>query len=101
MTNLETLISILGDDNVEKIKETITEELIDNIRESIREQWFIVPESFNDLIQNEIEKQSKRLIKQYSADIRDALEKRINDIVEEINHPDLVERNNDGSIWTC
>lgn len=47
--NFKELISILGSDNVERIKETLTDELIDNLTESIRSEWVFVPDQWEDM----------------------------------------------------
>ena len=44
-----TVISILGSDNIEKIKSELTELIIEDMRESCRSQWFVLPNEFDDM----------------------------------------------------
>lgn len=48
-SDLHAIIDLLGETNVAKIKEAITDSLIENLEESIKKEWLVLPSEFAEL----------------------------------------------------
>lgn len=73
MDNLNTLITLLGKDNEDEIKCVIKDELVDNIRESIRSEWLLLPTDIEAEFKTIVKEESDKLLKSYRKEIREAL----------------------------
>jgi len=84
MNNLETAISILGSDNVEKIKNELTELIIDDMRESCKLEWFVLPSQFDDMFNSMCEEVTVKLKKKYKKALTEVIEQKIIDNIEQL-----------------
>lgn len=50
MDNIKTILEFLGEENQQKIRDAMTEGIIENICDSIRDQWFMPPSIFEDVM---------------------------------------------------
>jgi len=84
MNNLETAISILGSDNIEKIKNVLTELIIDDMRESCKSEWFVLPSQFDDMFNSMCEEVMVKLKKKYKKALTEVIEQKIIDNIEQL-----------------
>ena len=84
MNNLETAISILGSDNIEKIKNFLTELIIDDMRESCKSEWFVLPSQFDDMFNSMCEEVMVKLKKKYKKELTEVIEQKIIDNIEQL-----------------
>ena len=47
LENVKTVLDFLGEENVDKIRQAMTDALIDNLNESIEQEWIVLPETFS------------------------------------------------------
>ena len=80
--NIDVIADILGSENAEKIRNAMTESLIDNIRESIEQEWFIAPSGIEAYLEEECEKVIKKLVKEYKPRIEEAYREKFDEIVK-------------------
>lgn len=84
MDNVTTLITLLGEDNVDEIKRVIKDELIDNIREAIQSEWILVPTDIEREFKTILKEESDKLLKAYRKEIREALKVKYAEWVEQL-----------------
>ena len=46
LENVKSVLDFLGEENVDKIRQELTEAIIDNLNESIEQHWVVLPETF-------------------------------------------------------
>lgn len=79
---VKSVLDFLGETNTEKIKQVITEELINNIRESINHEWIVLPEIITDIVNELAEECKQEIAKQFKEKISKEIVKQL---VEKIN----------------
>lgn len=84
MDNVTTLITLLGEDNVDEIKRVIKDELIDNIREAIQSEWILMPTDIEGEFKTILKEESDKLLKAYRKEIREALKVKYAEWVEQL-----------------
>ena len=76
--DVKSIMDFLGEKNVEKIRDAMTEALIDNLEESIREDWIVAP----DVIEKMWKEITEETVKKYEDRIKDAMCKEIEKMLE-------------------
>lgn len=84
MDNVTTLITLLGEDNVDEIKSVIKDELIDNIREAIQSEWILMPVDIEAEFKTIMQEESDKLLKAYRKEIREALKVKYKKWIEQL-----------------
>ena len=84
MDNVTTLITLLGEDNVDEIKRVIKDELIDNIREAIQSEWVLMPYDIEEEFKTIMQEESDKLLKAYRKEIKEALKAKYAEWVEQL-----------------
>lgn len=72
-TDWKALVELLGSDNVDKIKNVITEQIIESLTESITSEWILMPEDIDNMVTCMI----RDIMDEIKAKYRDALFKQI------------------------
>ena len=83
MHNLETIISILGDDNIKRIQSELTEMIIDDLRESLKSEWFVLPSQWDDMFDKLGEEVFEEVKKKYKKQLKNIAEEKIKKFIEE------------------
>lgn len=81
INNVKTILDFLGEENQQKIKDAMTDALIENLEESIRQEYVICPEEVYELWNNFLEKCMKNTLKKYKEDIQRVIDERVEEIV--------------------
>lgn len=69
----DALISLLGEKNVEIIKNTITDAIINNIEESIEKEYLVLPSEIDSMMNDIFEEMKEELMQEY----REAIKKKM------------------------
>lgn len=69
--NWKEFVQILGTENVKKIQDTITEEIIANLTEAIAHEWIIMPSE----IQNMIDEIGEEIMEELKEEYKEKLTK--------------------------
>ena len=83
MNNLETVIGILGSDNIKHIQEELTEMILDDMRESIKSEWFVMPSQWDDMFDELGKEIFEELKKKYKKQLKTIAEDKIKKFIEE------------------
>lgn len=86
---LNTIADFLGEERVGKLKDYVTQQLMENLNESIRDEWIILPtdfEKFWDEIFNEL-KESWR--KKYKKAITVAMNEKLDEYMNKIKETSI------------
>lgn len=78
--NLQTVLDFLGTDNETRIKQVLTDLVIDNLSESISKEWFVCPDTLN----NAMEECFEKVFKKYKKEITKAMEQRFEKLIKDI-----------------
>lgn len=71
MNNLETAVSILGSENIRKIQAELTDLIIDDLRESVKYEWFVLPSEWNVMFEDICKEVFEDMKKKYKKEIKD------------------------------
>lgn len=71
---LTPIIEFLGETNTAKIKDAITDGLIDNAMESIDQNWLVTPTEFSNQMEELLEQIGKKICKKYKGELEEAME---------------------------
>ena len=82
--DLSALVKLLGEDNVIKVQDALTEMLIENIGESIKEEYIMLPIDIEDEYKSIVKEESDKLLKACRKEIRDALKVKYAEWVEQL-----------------
>lgn len=47
--NVKTVIDFLGEKNADKIRDALTDAIIENLEESVQNNWIVLPTTFNEM----------------------------------------------------
>ena len=78
------IIDFLVEENIEKIKTTMTDDLIDNLHESIDTEWIVMPDEVALMWNEMLKKCVKAALKKYQDRITEAIESWIEYMIAEI-----------------
>lgn len=73
MQDLNALTQLLGEKNVKKIKDQVTYELIENIKESIRSEWILPPHSIEEMIDELYDEVKDEILKEYRQELKNVM----------------------------
>ena len=83
MNNLETAISILGSDNIERIREELTDMIIDDLRESVKYEWFVLPSDWNTMFEDVCTEVFESMKRKYKKEMKDLAESKFKEWLAE------------------
>lgn len=84
LKTIDEIANILGSNNAEKIRKAMTKAIIENIQESIEQEWFIAPSGIEKYLEEECEKVIKKLVKEYKPRIEEAYRQKFEEIIEDM-----------------
>jgi hypoxanthine phosphoribosyltransferase len=80
LTEMTTIIEFLGEENQDKIRNALTDAIIENLQESLDQKWFICP----DTLTEQLEDCYTKLFKKHKKEITNAMEIKILNMIEKI-----------------
>jgi uncharacterized protein YjgD (DUF1641 family) len=80
LTEMTTIIEFLGEENQDKIRNALTDAIIENLQERLDQIWFICP----DTLTEHLEDCYTKLFKKHKKEITNAMEIKILNMIEKI-----------------
>lgn len=80
----QELIKILGSENEQKIKDCITEEIIDNLRESIQYEWVLIPSEIDAMFEEMGKEVLDELKKKYKKELKKVTEEELKRLIVKV-----------------
>jgi hypoxanthine phosphoribosyltransferase len=80
LTEMTTIIEFLGEENQDKIRNALTDAIIENLQESLDQKWFICPDTLTEQLGDCYTK----LFKKHKKEITNAMEIKILNMIEKI-----------------
>lgn len=74
MDNLDAAIGILGSDNIKEIQSALTDMIIDDLRESVKYEWFVLPDEWNTMFEDVCKEVFDSMRKKYKKEMKDLCE---------------------------
>lgn len=77
MNEVTTILEFLGEENQKKIKDRMTDAIIDNLEESINDEWFVCPSTIHDLM----EELFMQIFKKHKKELNQAMEAKFREFI--------------------
>lgn len=84
MDDIMRVSDFLGEERMERLKDFIVEKLMANIDECISERWFVLPDEFQNTMNELAEQCREQIIRKYRKKLTDAAEQRVNEMIDEL-----------------
>lgn len=84
--DLINFIELLGENNVKKIQDTVTDMIIDSIEDSLNNEWIILPDEANKAIADLCKSIINDIKKKYKDQLTDAIENKLISIINNMNN---------------
>ena len=78
------IIDFIGEINANKLKDAITDGLIDNAMESIDQNWLVTPTEFRDQMDQLLEQIGKKICKKYKGELEEAMEQAMLRVIKQL-----------------
>ena len=83
-STVKNVMDFLGEENLDKIRETMTDALIDNLTESIDKNWIVLPDTFQEMW-NEV---AEEVMKKYRKKLKDAMCEQVEQMIARMKPDD-------------
>ena len=75
----KTVIDFLGEKNADKIRDALTDAIIENLEESVQERWIVLPTTFNEMYEDICEE----VMRKYRKKLKDTMCEEVENFIKE------------------
>lgn len=81
---LNTIANFLGEERVDKLKDYVTQQLMENLNESIRDEWIVLPSDFEMFWDEVFDELKESLRKKYKKVMTVAMNEKLDEYINRI-----------------
>lgn len=81
---LNTIANFLGEERVDKLKDYVTQQLMENLNESIRDEWIVLPTDFEMFWDEVFDELKESLRKKYKKVMTVAINEKLDEYINRI-----------------
>lgn len=81
---LNTIANFLGEERVDKLKDYVTQQLMENLNESIRDEWIVLPTDFEMFWDEVFDELKESLRKKYKKVMTVAINEKLDEYINKI-----------------
>lgn len=86
---LNTIANFLGEERVDKLKDYVTQQLMENLNESIRDEWIVLPSDFEMFWDEVFDELKESLRKKYKKVMTVAINEKLDEYINKIKETSI------------
>lgn len=86
---LNTIANFLGEERVDKLKDYVTQQLMENLNESIRDEWIVLPTDFEMFWDEVFDELKESLRKKYKKVMTIAMNEKLDEYMNKIKETSI------------
>lgn len=86
---LNTIADFLGEERVDKLKDYVTQQLMENLNESIRDEWIVLPTDFEMFWDEVFDELKESLRKKYKKVMTVAMNEKLDEYMNKIKETSI------------